>query len=74
MRSLFQKFRAGLTKTAQNLAAHTQALFGGADGRRVLPAQRLLLPVGAPDLRQDFGSRGHAEIGRVQRLLERLER
>ena len=30
MRSLFQKFRAGLTKTAQNLAAHTQALFGGA--------------------------------------------
>ncbi|HTT57762.1 MAG TPA: signal recognition particle-docking protein FtsY [Opitutaceae bacterium] len=29
MRSLFQKFRAGLTKTAQNLAAHTQALFGG---------------------------------------------
>ncbi len=29
MRSLFTKFKAGLTKTARNLAAHTQALFRG---------------------------------------------
>jgi fused signal recognition particle receptor len=29
MRSLLQKFRAGLTKTARNIAEHTQALFAG---------------------------------------------